>query len=189
MDSQKSIRLNLGCGLTKINDFINVDIDHEVNPDRIWDLTQVPWPWAANSAEVILLSHTLEHLEKSLHNMVFVEALRVLKRNGSLVLLYPEFKVCVNNYFRNEKGMKEFWESCIYGRGTSKWDHHRSVTDSAEIKRALVDLGFQVNISKVQDSVPYYSVTTAIKVHDLTTYEDVLNQEIFKTEAVNLKDS
>lgn len=55
-------KLNLGCGQNKIEGFINVDKYTSYSPEVVWDLETFPWPFESNSADEILLNHSLEHM-------------------------------------------------------------------------------------------------------------------------------
>ena len=59
------MRLNLGCGFKKLEDFVNVDKETACEPDRVVDLENIPWPFDDSCAEEVVLSHTLEHLGES----------------------------------------------------------------------------------------------------------------------------
>ncbi|MBO89251.1 MAG: hypothetical protein CMP14_06990 [Rickettsiales bacterium] len=56
------MKLNLGCGNHKIDNFINVDKFVHCEPDEVVDLESFPWPWIDNSADEVVMSHILEHL-------------------------------------------------------------------------------------------------------------------------------
>lgn len=56
------MRLNLGCGNRKVGGFLNVDKFATCEPDMVVDLEALPWPFATDSAEEILMTHVLEHL-------------------------------------------------------------------------------------------------------------------------------
>ena len=55
------MKLNLGCGNNKIDDWINVDKEEACNPDKVVDLEVFPWPWPDNGIDDIKLIHVLEH--------------------------------------------------------------------------------------------------------------------------------
>ncbi len=70
------LRLNLGCGMTRLDGYVNVDRFGE--PDVRHDLEVVPWPWPDDSVSEILLSHVLEHLG---HNpIVYLEIMKEMYR-------------------------------------------------------------------------------------------------------------
>jgi predicted SAM-dependent methyltransferase len=56
------MRLNLGCGNRKVSGWVNVDKVEACHPDVVADLEQLPWPWADDSVEEVMLSHVLKHL-------------------------------------------------------------------------------------------------------------------------------
>ena len=80
------MRLNLGCGNRKINDWVNVDKVATCNPDKIVNLEELPWPWPDNSVDEILLSHVLEHLGAAtdVYLGIIKELYRVC-RDGALI--------------------------------------------------------------------------------------------------------
>jgi hypothetical protein len=60
-DKEKK-RINLGCGLKKFKNFLNVDKYAVVNPDQVVDLEQFPWPWKDSEFDHIVAKDILEHL-------------------------------------------------------------------------------------------------------------------------------
>jgi hypothetical protein len=81
------LRLNLGCGMTRPDGYLNVDRFGE--PDLRHDLEVVPWPWPDDSVSEILLSHVLEHLG---HNpIVYLEIMKEMYRvcqDGATIRIY-----------------------------------------------------------------------------------------------------
>lgn len=56
------MKLNLGCGNRKFDGFVNVD--KYGAPDLLFDLENLPWPWADSSVTEVKMIHVLEHLGK-----------------------------------------------------------------------------------------------------------------------------
>ena len=59
------MKLNMGCGHNKREGYVNVDMSPVCNPDVVWDLETLPWPWQDNSVDGVLFNHSLEHLGQS----------------------------------------------------------------------------------------------------------------------------
>ncbi len=85
------MKLNLGCGFSKLNGFINVDIFDECSPDIKMDLEQLSWNFDDNSADEILLNHSLEHLGKSTDTFLGIikELYRISKPEATIQINVP----------------------------------------------------------------------------------------------------
>ena len=59
------MKLNLGCGLRKLEGWLNVDCVPAFELDRLIDLERTPWDLPDDGAEEVLLNHVLEHLGES----------------------------------------------------------------------------------------------------------------------------
>jgi hypothetical protein len=59
------MKLNLGCGQNKLDGHVNVDKYGSFAPDVMWDLESFPWPFDDNSADEIVMRHSLEHMGAS----------------------------------------------------------------------------------------------------------------------------
>ncbi|MFI5454518.1 MAG: class I SAM-dependent methyltransferase [Isosphaerales bacterium] len=70
------LRLNLGCGMNRLDGYVNVDRHGE--PDLRHDLEVVPWPWPDDSVGEVLLKHVLEHLGRD--PIVYLEIMKELYR-------------------------------------------------------------------------------------------------------------
>jgi predicted SAM-dependent methyltransferase len=58
------VKLNLECGNSRLDGWINVDRESALKPDQIWDLERTPWPGADSSVEEIRLIHVPERAVK-----------------------------------------------------------------------------------------------------------------------------
>jgi SAM-dependent methyltransferase len=85
------MKLNLGCGSSKLEGWVNVDHAAACNPDQVMDLDQTPWPFADNSAEVVLLNHVLEHLgsEPKVFLAIMQELYRVCRPGAKVSINVP----------------------------------------------------------------------------------------------------
>lgn len=85
-DCDKELKkINLGCGLKKIEGFHNVDISESTQPDEVVDLNQTPWPWEDNSFDHIVAKDILEHLGRSPENFIdIIKEMYRISRNGAI---------------------------------------------------------------------------------------------------------
>lgn len=78
-------RLNLGCGLNKFDDYLNVDCSELVKPDQVVDLNIRPWPWKDNEFQHVVAKDILEHLGEDGND--FIETIKEMYRiseNGAV---------------------------------------------------------------------------------------------------------
>jgi SAM-dependent methyltransferase len=85
---RKPVLLNLGCGLRKLEGFVNVDGFETCRPDILWNLNDMPWPWPDESVDSIYCNHVMEHLVDWM--AAFKECARVLKVGGTLQVNVPD---------------------------------------------------------------------------------------------------
>lgn len=82
-------KLNLGCGEDHKDGYINLDWSPLAKPDVVHDLNSLPYPFEANSLDLIEAFHVLEHLDKPF--LVMKEFHRTLKIGGVLHVKVPHF--------------------------------------------------------------------------------------------------
>ena len=82
-------KLNLGCGSSVLDGYINVDKFSYYKPNLIHDLEIIPYPFDENSVDEIILSHVLEHIgqDPEIFNKIVKELYRICK-NDTLIHIY-----------------------------------------------------------------------------------------------------
>lgn len=174
------MRLNLGCGKSKITGCINIDTEESCKPDLVLDFVTSPLPYPDNSVERIYLLHVIEHIPESKHYGLFLELRRVLSEDGQLIIAYPEFTICARNYLKNYRGQRDFWKNTIYGLQRYPSDFHVTLMDSTEFVGRLKIYGFKVDII-AHEPIPeeHNTVVKVSKCSVMPTYVDILKEEIF----------
>ncbi len=81
--------LQLGCGMRKYPGAIAIDINPESAADLIYDLNSVPYPFPANSFDLIICEHILEHLDDIIRTMD--ELYRLCKPGGRVIVEAPHY--------------------------------------------------------------------------------------------------
>jgi predicted SAM-dependent methyltransferase len=90
------IRLHLGCGWVRLEDWLNVDL-FATRADIPWDLR---WgvPLEPGSVEAIFHEHMLEHLSLRDGFLFTRECRRLLKPGGVLRIGVPDAGACIDSY-------------------------------------------------------------------------------------------
>ena len=84
------MKINLGCGKDIKEGWINVDAIPLEGIDIVHNLNEFPYPFDDNSADYILMKHTLEHLDDVVG--VMEECHRILKPGGKIEIIVPYYK-------------------------------------------------------------------------------------------------
>lgn len=125
------MKLHLGCGTKKLEGWVNIDSVKACSPDLVHDITQ-PLPYPDLSVEAVLAEDLLEHFDKYMRFVVFLEWVRVLKIGGRVTIQVPNFKKILFKYFKfGYDNFVDFifgenlWQSRIYiGHfGSHKWGY------------------------------------------------------------------
>ena len=95
--------VNLGCGQSPLEGWVNVDIARGPRVDVVWDLRR-GLPFADESCAAIFSEHVIEHLSKEDAERLLGECRRVLQRGGALRLSTPD----AGRYLRSYAGDGEF---------------------------------------------------------------------------------
>jgi len=173
------MKLNYGCGETRLVGFVNIDIEESVKPDLVLDLRKQPFPYEANTVDIIQCIHNLEHIEQKYWVQIFGEFWRVLKPEGEFRLAYPEFEKISHNFLENHLGLRDFWRATLYGRQLYPGDYHVVPMVTAEVEDYLEGCGFHDIKSCPEPTQDYNTFILAKKAAAPRTREDVIRDEIF----------
>lgn len=175
---KKTLRLNIGCGETKLKGFINIDTEKQVKPDMLMDVTKGQMPFKDGCVSQINCIHNLEHIEFAKWDNVIREFFRVMTFDGILIIAYPEFEVCVKYFLTNHHNEKDFWRKTLYGRQLYPGDYHVTPMVTKDIITFLSQRGFDKFQHHPEVGDEYNTFLKCVKVKDLTK-EDVLRREVF----------
>lgn len=170
------LKLNVGCGHTKMEGFINIDADASVNPDIVLDVT-VALPYATGHVNEIRCFHTIEHIRGQYHPRVIQEFNRVLCCGGELFMAYPEARRCFEGWKANLHGQRDFFEATILGRGLTFFDRHQCLMDSQRFVPMLREFGFSVSEHEESEQ-PFNTLLLCKKVYSLQSREDLFKKEL-----------
>ena len=161
------MRLNFGCGIKKIEGYINVDIDPTVKPDVLSDTVDMAI-FSECTVDEIYASHLIEHLSYIEFDKAIRSWRRILKHGGIIVLECPDFEgVCKEFLKADEEGKwvsyRKTWHSIIehfYGNQKTLYQYHKNGFTRNRLKSILTSVGFR----DIQFLEPAYKYCPCIKV-------------------------
>ncbi|MBN8892773.1 MAG: hypothetical protein BGP12_03965 [Rhodospirillales bacterium 70-18] len=88
------MKLNLGCGRSKREGYVNIDRREAVQPDLVWDLEITPYPFEDDSVEEIVAHHVLQRLgqDPAVFLAIIKELHRILMPGGTLDIRAPHHR-------------------------------------------------------------------------------------------------
>jgi ubiquinone/menaquinone biosynthesis C-methylase UbiE len=116
------MKLNLGCDIFKIPEFVNIDLCPDVKPDLVADVSKLSYE--DNSIEEIYSGHILEHF--SWDNSPLKEWYRILKPNCKITITVPDVEKGLIQYRQRIIDLPTF-NSIVFGSPIRNIQLHLSV--------------------------------------------------------------
>ena len=129
-----------------------LDVVKRPSVNVVADWARPPLPFKAESFDLIYASHVLEHIPWFATQKVLREALRILRRKGSIEIWVPDFTVIVSGFLDHE--CKDPWRKFNKGGDYMTWvngrlfsygpreNWHRATFTEQSLRRHLQDAGF-----------------------------------------------
>ena len=155
--------INLGCGNSYVNNFINVDFFGNKMIDYGMDL-RFPFKIESNSIDGIFSEHTFEHLSHQEVDNALGECYRILKPEAKIRIIVPDLSILIERYCSNDDEWFQKWQDLVLKDSsrhymkkyftkmfainfTASYYHHKSCWDFESLEKALSTHGF-INIIK-----------------------------------------
>lgn len=129
----QSIRLNLGCGATRIEGFRNLDIKEGF----------IAYPlhgYASGTVDEVRASHVLEHFPRHEVGAVVKEWTRVLKPGGKLKIAVPDFDYIIKAYSNGHRD-DPLLEAYLFGGQVDADDYHKAFFNEDKLSQLLIQAG------------------------------------------------
>lgn len=135
-----TVKINLGCASKPFPGFINVDIRDVPGVDVIDDISKLE-KFENGCADLIYVSHVLEHFGRREYMNVLERWYDVLKDGGTLRIAVPDFEKIVEHY--NENKNLEILRGFLYGGQTYAQNYHYCTWDLQSLSNDLIKIGFK----------------------------------------------
>jgi predicted SAM-dependent methyltransferase len=151
------LKLNLGCGIHPIKEFVNIDIEGSCDIKK--DITTLKYD--NETVDEIYMSHMLEHLNREDAIELINNCYVWLKKHGRLFISVPDIKKLgkLINLYDDEILM-----SWIYGDGNNiyNFNHHWGYSENS-LKKLLNIAGF----NQIEPFEPMYNDDSSFKFKDM----------------------
>ena len=138
--------LNLGCGNDKKLGCINLDARQDVQPDVVWNIEQLPFPFPDNYFDEIIAKDIIEHLPYSKVRPVLKELHRILKPGGKIYIQVPDleaiFYKIILGIYRDDFEAISYW---VYGGQDYDYNFHKAGFTIIALRKILQLQGFIVD--------------------------------------------
>ena len=108
----KNLQINLGSGHWKLTDWVNVDIDHDSEPDVVANLA-ADLPFADGVARLLHSEDFIDQLELGQAAAFLRECHRILAPGGVLRVLTPDLQKLAHMYLNDPDRLKDLWKNFV----------------------------------------------------------------------------
>jgi GT2 family glycosyltransferase/predicted SAM-dependent methyltransferase len=147
------LRLNLGCGRFKVQGFLNIDQDADVQPDLVCDVLALPYE--PGTVDEIYAGHLLEHFDWHDGSRALRYWHHLLKAGGTIGVAVPDFDVLAARYLQGPtiEGLRELNDLYIYSYRQKS--PHKYAYSAALLAEVMTDAGF-VGLGRMPIDHPYF---------------------------------
>ena len=142
------MKISIGTGKDKLNDYLNIDIDEFHKPDLVADFRDLDFM----NLDEIRAHHLLEHFDRFEVITILEQWHSWLKKGGGLVLELPDFEGICKEF---KKGNKYWLSRHAFGSHKEDWAYHREGWWEEKVNEILPSVGFRIiNIEKIKRLYP-----------------------------------
>lgn len=140
VNADNKVYVHLGCGDIDWPKFINVDARPQKHVHYVHGVTSLPF-FKNDTADLIYLSHCLEHIPFAETYLALSEWKRVLKPGGILRISVPDFEQIVKIYEENDRDMNLILMPLMGGQDYA-YNFHYNMFNYRRLKELLIETGF-----------------------------------------------
>lgn len=151
------LKINLGSGNSSDRSYTNVDIYPLKNVDVVHDIEK-PLPFESDSADEILMTHSLEHCSMNTVPSLLKECYRILKKDGKIQIVVPCLECCMRNFLDSPEserwGVKIEYIFGNQGKSQTGQQFHKSGFTPQYLRKLIENAGFVIDsLSEINNSI------------------------------------
>ncbi len=137
------LRLNLGCGPFKLKHFKNIDINKDLKPDIVADITDLPFE--PGTVDEIYAGHVLEHFDWRDGERALGHWVSMLRPGGKISVSVPDYDMLCRTYLAHPTAerLREFNDRYIYSyiqKSPHKYAYNEALLEDVMMRVGLVSL-------------------------------------------------
>lgn len=165
-------KINIGCGKSKFQGWINIDGNILHHPD-MWLDVRYGLPFRSESIKVIYACHFFEHFYLDKLRYIFIECRRVLRSDGGMRVVVPNLRSSIEAY---QQGSMEWFSNfpihfrTVGGRFVNEMlcgDQHRMMFDFEFLSELFIDAGFRIAYERQRGESQLLEKGDQILMHEL----------------------
>jgi SAM-dependent methyltransferase len=169
LEQSKLVKLNLGCGNSVYDGYVNVDKKMLPGVDLVHDLERTPLPFSDNSVDIIRCEHVLEHVQNYLP--LLEDMYRISKPCARIIVRVPYFKY--EGAFRDPTHVRFFTEhSFDYFSDSCNYSYYSKIR--FRIKKAEKIVRFLSSIPDIKKKImPYIPFKRGFDLFFWNVYSEI----------------
>ena len=141
---RKQLNLNVGCGNTRWENCINIDMSVCSMTDPDIQASAIRLPFKKESFDKVFLFQMIEHIERRYMEVLLHGIWRILKEDGKVIITCPDGLEVMQRFIDNKFGKRwDTYQKMLYGRQLYKGDYHQNIIESQDLTDKLFNCGFK----------------------------------------------
>jgi predicted SAM-dependent methyltransferase len=156
------VKINLGSGHWKFEDWVNVDLDMDSLPQVCANLAKT-LPFSSGTVDLMHTEDFIDQLDLDNARLFLTECHRILKKEGVLRILTPDLEELARLYLHDQERLKHLWTEHVrvpLQTGTAgeifnigmRFAGHTFLYDAETFTRLATECGFEAKRVEYQQS-------------------------------------
>lgn len=124
------MKVNLGCGRFKLDGFVNVDVNEDLQPDVVAFAKDYMETLPDNGVEVVYMGHMIEHITVQEGGELLAVIAQKLHPGGKLIVTLPDATKAMAMYYRGDLDLTTYLRIMFGAPEEGEYERHVMVYDA-----------------------------------------------------------